>query len=104
MNHLDVTLAARAFRAGRALRSAAFRHRRLAPGPLAVVPWQLGAEPFAAAAIGWGSRRDQLTTIVAGEPRNRDLAFAALLPFARWSARGRLGSLPSTACQKSAAG
>jgi hypothetical protein len=56
----------------------------LVRAPLAVVLWQLGAEPFAAAAIGWGDRTDRLTTAVPGEPRNRDLAFAALLEFARW--------------------
>jgi hypothetical protein len=84
MNHLNVALAARAFRAGRALRTASFRHRRLLPDPLAVVLWQLGAEPFAAAAVGWGNRADRLEMAVAGEPRNRDLAFAALLRLARW--------------------
>jgi hypothetical protein len=84
MNHLDVTLAARAHSSGRALRSASFRHRRLTARPLAVVLWQLGAEPFSAAALCWGDRRDRPATAVAGEPRNRDLAFAALLPFARW--------------------
>jgi hypothetical protein len=84
MNHLEVALAARAFRAGRALRSCNFRHRRLLPAPLAVVLWQLGAEPFAAASVGWGDRADNMETSVAGEPRNRDLAFAALLSFARW--------------------
>src|SRR5437763_852547 len=84
MNPFEVALAARAYRAGRALRTSAFRHRRLADEPLAVVLWQLGAEPFSAAAIGWGTRPDGLELAVAGEPRNRDLAFAALLPFARW--------------------
>lgn len=84
MNHLEVTLAARAHRVGRALRSAAVRHRRLRPDPMVVVLWQLGAEPFSAAAIGWGDRPGGLQMSVAGEPRNRDLAFAALLPFARW--------------------
>lgn len=84
MNHLDVTLAARAHCNGRALRTAALRHRRLLPHPLAVVLFQLGAEPFAASAIGWGTRQDQLTFRVAGEPRNRDLAFALLLEFAHW--------------------
>jgi hypothetical protein len=84
VNHLDAALAARAFRSGRALRAASRRHRRLVPRPLAVVLWQLGAEPFAAAALGWGDRADGLETVVAGEPRNRDLAFAALLRFARW--------------------
>jgi len=51
---------------------------------MAVVLWQLGAEPFTAAAIGWGARQDRLALAVAGDPRNRDLAFAALLKFARW--------------------
>jgi hypothetical protein len=51
---------------------------------LAVVLWQLGAEPFSAAAIGWGQARAGLRIAVAGEPRNPDLAFAALLEFARW--------------------
>jgi hypothetical protein len=84
MNHLEVALAARAYRTGRALRTARFRHRHLVSGPLVVVLWQMGAEPFAAAAIGWHDRSDHLEMTVAGEPRNRDLAFAALLPFARW--------------------
>jgi hypothetical protein len=84
MNHLDVTLAARAHRAGCALRTALFCHRRLLPGPMAVVLYQLGAEPFAAAAAGWGDGHERLTFRVAGEPRNRDLAFALLLEFARW--------------------
>jgi hypothetical protein len=51
---------------------------------MVVVLWQLGAEPFSAAAIGYGQRPDDLHTVVAGDPRNRDLAFAALLQFAAW--------------------
>jgi hypothetical protein len=84
MNHLDAALAARSFRAGRALRSAALRHRRLVDRPLAAVLWQLAGEPFSAAALGWGDNQGALQMSVAGEPRNRDLAFAALLPFANW--------------------
>lgn len=84
MNHLDVCLAARAHHSGRALRKAQFRHRRLEPRPLALVLYQLGAEPFAPAAIGWGESHSRLTFRVAGEPRNRDLAFALLLDFAKW--------------------
>ena len=84
MNHLDVTLAARAHRNGRALRTAIYRHRRLLPCPLAVVLFQLGAEPFAAGAIGWGEHQNPLTFRIAGEPRNRDLAFGLLLEFAHW--------------------
>src|SRR5262249_37734004 len=61
-----------------------YLHRRLRPRPLATVLYQLGAEPFAAAAIGWGDDHARLIFRVAGEPRNRDLAFALLLEFARW--------------------
>src|SRR5438105_3862330 len=84
MNQLDIALAARSFRDGQAKRTALFRHRRLVSKPLAVVLWQLGAEPFSAAAIGFGCRRQDLQSVVAGDPRNRDLAFSALLRFARW--------------------
>jgi hypothetical protein len=84
MNHLDVALAARAFRHGRALRSARLRHRKLEDAPLAIVLWQLGAEPFSAAAVGYGSSEADRACRVAGEPRSRDLAFQAILPFARW--------------------
>ncbi len=84
MNHLDIAFAARAFAAARAVRSSTVRHRRLVPKPIGVVLWQLGAEPFSAAAIGWGESHAQPHMAVAGEPRNRDLAFAALLDFAKW--------------------
>lgn len=84
MNQLGAVLAARAHRDGHAYRSASVRHRRLVARPLAIVLQQLGAEPFTAAALGFGRAPDALHTIVAGEPRNRDLAFAALLTFARW--------------------
>jgi hypothetical protein len=99
MNVFGAALAARAYRQGRALRTAAFRHRRLVDEPLAVVPWQLGAEPFSAAALAWGSRPGRPALAVAGEPRNRDLAFAALLQFARWfnplfEAPARRGAAP----------
>jgi len=84
VNHLDVSLAARAHHSGRALRKAKYLHRRLRPQPLATVLYQLGAEPFSASAIGWGDRHERLTFRVAGEPRNRDLAFTLLLEFANW--------------------
>jgi hypothetical protein len=84
VNHLEAALAARAFTEGRGIRSALFRHRRLLQRPIAVVAYQLGAEPFSASALGWGDSPDGLHLGVAGEPRNRDLAFALLLRFARW--------------------
>jgi hypothetical protein len=84
MDHLEITLAARAHCGGRALRSAQYRHRHLEARPLAVTLFQLGAEPFTAAALGWGERPAQLHFRVAGDPRNRDLAFAPLLELAHW--------------------
>lgn len=100
MNIFGAALAARSYEQGHALRTARYRHRRLLAEPLAIVLWQLGAEPFSAAAVGWGSRPDDLTLAVTGEPRNRDLAFSSLLPFARWFNRrfaahsGREGEAP----------
>jgi hypothetical protein len=84
MTPLDIVLAARSRERGHALRSATVRHRRLVDSPLMVVLWQLGAEPFSVAALGWGASPTDLSVSVAGEPRNRDLAFAALRPFAKW--------------------
>ena len=84
MNFIDVALAARSFQLGRGVRSASVRHRRLLDAPVVVVLWQLGAEPFSAAALGWGTHPGALSVSVAGDPRNRDLAFEALRPFARW--------------------
>jgi hypothetical protein len=84
MNQLEVALAARAFRDGHGIRKAALRHRHLVERPIATVMYQLGAEPFSAAALGFGCSRRDLKIVVAGEPRNRDLAFAALFDFACW--------------------
>jgi hypothetical protein len=83
-DHLDAYLISRAHIEGRAQRTAAVCHRQLQPRPLAIVLWQLGAEPFSAAAIGFGSRPSDLHFGVAGDPRNRDLAFACLRPLALW--------------------
>ena len=84
MNHLDIALAARAFVAGRAIRKSTVRHRRLVSNPIALALWQLGAEPFSVGAIGWGECHAKLMMAVPGEPRNRALAFTALLEFGKW--------------------
>jgi hypothetical protein len=81
---VQMMLATRAFRSGRAQRSALFRHRHLVETPLVLAFWQLGAEPFSAAACAWGVKRHGMSLRVAGDPRNRDLAFACLLELARW--------------------
>jgi hypothetical protein len=83
MSRLETLQSAEAFVAGRALPAAMVCHRRLLPDPMAVCLFSLGAEPFSAAAIQWGRAADQFDRSVAGDPRNRDLAFTALLPFAR---------------------
>jgi hypothetical protein len=84
MSQLDAVLAAMAHQEGRALRSASVRHRRLLADPMAIVLWQLGSEPFSAAAAGFGQQPEDLSIAVAGDPRNRDLAFAALMKLAAW--------------------
>lgn len=83
MSYLDALLVAQARAAGRAVRSATVRHRHIADRPLAVVFWQLGAEPFTAAAVGWGFDAKSRKLAVPGEPRDRTLAFRALTILAR---------------------
>ena len=93
-DHLDAYLITRAHVEGRAQRTALLRHRHLARAPLALVLWQLGAEPFSAAAVGYGLRPDGLGFSVAGDPRNRDLALCLLA--AGW----RVGSTGSSSARR----
>jgi hypothetical protein len=79
---LEALLASRVHADGRALRRTTLCHTHLAEDPLAVVVWRLGGERFRASAIAWGSVGGDYQIAVAGEPRNRDLYFGALLPFA----------------------
>jgi hypothetical protein len=79
---LDAFLAARAYETGRALRRTTLRHTYLADPPLGVVIWRLGGERFRAAAVAWGPLGEPFQLAVPGEPRNRDLYFRALTPFA----------------------
>jgi hypothetical protein len=79
---LDALLVARVYENGRALRRTTLRHSYLADPPLGVVIWRLGGERFRAAAVAWGPLGEPFQLAVPGEPRNRDLYFAALAPFA----------------------
>jgi hypothetical protein len=79
---LDAMLAARVYAEGRAQRRTTLRHIHLADPPLAIAMWRLGGERFRAAAVAWGPLDGPFRLAVAGEPRNRDLYFAALQPFA----------------------
>jgi hypothetical protein len=79
---LEAYFAARIYEDGRALRRTTLRHVYLADPPLAIAMWRLGGERFRAAAVAWGPLDGPFQLAVAGEPRNRDLYFAALQPFA----------------------
>lgn len=83
MSYAHALLVARARHEGVAQRAATRLHRHLTDRPLALVFWQLGAEPFNPAAIAWGFDASGYELTAPGEPRNRDLTFAALLPLAR---------------------
>lgn len=78
MNYVEALLVAEARAAGRAVRSALVRHVHLTADPMAIVLWQLGAEPFTAAAVAWGFGPRTRRVEVPGEPRDRELAFRAL--------------------------
>lgn len=79
---LEAYFAARIYSEGRALRRTTLRHVHLADPPLAIAMWRLGGERFRAAAVAWGPLDGPFQLAVPGEPRNRDLYFAALQPFA----------------------
>jgi hypothetical protein len=82
VNYLDAILLAEARAAGRGVRAASVRHVHLTRKPMAVVLWQLGAEPFTVGAAAWGLSRTDMRFVAPGEPRDRELAFRALLQFA----------------------
>lgn len=75
MSYLEAVLIAEARRSGRAQRTGLFRHVHLAKRPLGMLLWQLGAEPFTAAAAAWGFSAKSWELVVPGEPRDRTLAF-----------------------------
>jgi hypothetical protein len=79
---MEAMFAGRVYEGGRALRRTTVRHTHLAQPPLGIAMWRLGGERFRIAAIAWGSLGGRFRLAVAGEPRNRDLYFAALSPFA----------------------
>ena len=87
--------AGRIYQEGRALRRTTLRHTHLADPPLGVCIWRLGGERFRAAAVAWGPLGGDFRVAVAGEPRNRDLYFQALIPFAQ-DLCGRLESVAAT--------
>jgi hypothetical protein len=83
MSYFEALLVAEARKRGRAQRSATLRHRHIAKRPIGLLLWQLGAEPFTAAAAAWGYGPKERSITVPGEPRDRELAFRALAKMAR---------------------
>lgn len=79
----EAMLAARVHASGRAIRRTTLRHTHLDDKPLGICLWRLGGERFRAAALAWGPIDEAPRIAVAGEPRNRELYFQALLPFAK---------------------
>lgn len=79
---LEAMFAGRVYTEGRALRRTTLRHTHIADPPLGIAMWRLGGERFRAAAIAWGPLDGPFQLAVPGEPRNRDLYFGALQPFA----------------------
>lgn len=78
MSYVEALLVAEARQQGRGVRSALVRHRGLARRPLGLLFWQLGAEPFTAAAVAWGFGPKDCQVVAPGEPRDRELAFREL--------------------------
>ena len=96
---LEALFAGRIYESGCAMRRTTLRHTHLADPPLGIAMWRLGGERFRAAAIAWGPLGGPFELAVPGEPRNRDLYFAALAPFAAdlcasRAPRGRLQGRP----------
>lgn len=82
-DYISAVLTADVWKTGRARRSALLRHRYLTKRPMGLILWQLGAEPFTAAAVGWGFGPQDLTVVAPGEPRDRELAFRELTKVAK---------------------
>ncbi|HZT65155.1 MAG TPA: hypothetical protein VFA11_05135 [Acidimicrobiales bacterium] len=79
---MEAMFAGRIHQDGHALRRTTLRHTNLTDPALGICLWRLGGERFRAAAVAWGPIGGPYKLAVAGEPRNRDLYFSALLPFA----------------------
>jgi hypothetical protein len=78
MNPLDLVLAGEALTFGRARPRRALRHVHVEDDPIAIAAIQMANEPYSLWAALVGTRVDKPTLIVAPEPRNRDIAYAAL--------------------------
>jgi len=81
---LDALLPALADCDGRAVRTASLRHRHLVSEPALIVPFQIGGESFALAAVAWGSSKEDFNLLIVPDPRERALFYRRVEPFALW--------------------
>lgn len=81
---LDAILPVLADGDGRAVRTANFRHRHLVAKPAVVLPFQIGGESFALAAVAWGFSPSDLNVLVVPDPRERELFYRRMTVFAAW--------------------
>ena len=77
-------LAVEAAAAGNAVEQSLYRHTHLVDEPLGIVLFHPAAEPFAPAAIAYGTSIGDRHNAVCRDPRNREMLFASLTPFAEW--------------------
>lgn len=84
MSGLEAGLVALSHARGTAVRRGNFCHRLLTPDPITMVLWQLGGEPHALAASGYGRSWDNLTVAACPRPLNRTEMFTTTIGLASW--------------------
>jgi hypothetical protein len=80
---LDILLPSFADKIGKAIPTASYCHRHISAEPAMVVPFRVGGEPFAVAAIAMGFAENEFGPLVVPDPRNRGLFFDRITPFAK---------------------
>ena len=79
MTALDVLLTIDAATSGEAQRRATVRHRYLSPAPMAITAYRMSGEAGAPLGVAFGTSVDDMTVLVAPEPRNRTIRFREVL-------------------------
>lgn len=82
MDNVQVLERLHAARVGHAVRTTSLRHVHMVDNPLVVVPFHLAGAPGAPVAFMYGTRPDRGRLAVIPEPRNVDLRFSCMTPFA----------------------
>ena len=83
MSVFDVMLPSFADDFGKAMPTALFCHRHVVAEPAMIVPFRIGGESFAVAALAMGFSQADFDPLVVPDPRNRALFFDRITPFAK---------------------